>query len=570
MQITEEITFEYLCKIIGSREDLVQAGGGNISVKTKDFMYIKSSGSSLFDAKYRKVDYDKIKDYIENHDFCDDESQILMSSCIDDREKGRPSIETFFHSFTRKYTVHVHPISMVSLTKKDLEENFPDCLVIDYIKPGFNLSKEIWNQSHNSYLPEVIFLVNHGVIFNTDECDRLPELIKKINIACVNISNLDLYDYENSSFIAKRLHETYDRYFYVTPLKDRVSDINYSPDYVVYKGKISYWDDIDSNNEVPTIVRLCGVDYVVGKDFVTCKSIETLFNLYGKINKCKCNGLDESEVNELLDWDSEKYRRGNMNEVQVIVPMTGYGTRFKKAGYEDFKPFIKVNGRPMIDYVCEMYPSGTNFTFICREDTMDNHEYYSILAKYPNSRILTLKDETHLKKGPVYDVLEVKDYIDDEKQVIVNYCDFFCIWDYDKFLNDVKGYDGAVPVYTGFHPHLVHEKNVYASCRLDENGNLAEIREKYSFDLDKTKSLHSPGIYWFKSGKTMKQCFRDLVDHKDMLNGEYYASLPYNYLVRNGRKVAVPVDVSYFCQWGTPEDLEEFNMWIKILKGDNR
>ena len=127
--------------------------------------------------------------------------------------------------------------------------------------------------------------------------------------------------------------------------------------------------------------------------------------------------------------------------------------------------------------------------------------------------------------------------------------------------------EGCVPCYTGFHPHLIPEKNLYASCQVDENGDLIEIREKYSFEQDKMKAKHSPGVYYFKSGAIMKEYCRKLVDSEIRVNGEFYASLPYNQMVQDGWKVWVPTDIPYFCQWGTPEDLKEFEYWMKIMRG---
>ena len=40
----------------------------------------------------------------------------------------------------------------------------------------------------------------------------------------------------------------------------------------------------------------------------------------------------------------------NMN---ILVPMAGRGSRFKDVGYTDSKPFIDVNGKPMIHRVIE-------------------------------------------------------------------------------------------------------------------------------------------------------------------------------------------------------------------------
>ena len=141
-------------------------------------------------------------------------------------------------------------------------------------------------------------------------------------------------------------------------------------------------------------------------------------------------------------------------------------------------------------------------------------------------------------------------------------------WDYRKFVKDVteRKCDGCIPCYTGFHPHLLIEKNYYASCLTDNDDNLIEIREKFSFEKDKTKAKHSPGVYYFKNGKLLKKYCQMLVDNKQMLNGEYYASLPYNFMVKDGLKVWVPVNVDKFCQWGTPEDMNEYLFWTEYTR----
>ena len=110
-------------------------------------------------------------------------------------------------------------------------------------------------------------------------------------------------------------------------------------------------------------------------------------------------------------------------------------------------------------------------------------------------------------------------------------------------------------------------KNVYASCQTDEEENLIAIREKYSFEADKTKAKHSPGTYYFRTGALLKEYCIKLIESGETLNGEYYASLPYHFMVQDGRKVWVPVNVEFFCQWGTPEDLKEYLFWTNAIRG---
>lgn len=256
--------------------------------------------------------------------------------------------------------------------------------------------------------------------------------------------------------------------------------------------------------------------------------------------------------------------------MQVIIPMTGYGSRFVAAGYKDLKPFIKVQDKPIIEWIVKgMYPGETNIIFVCRQehlDSIDGMEDY-LMRLCPTARIHAIKD--WVKLGPVYDVLQASELIDDDEPAIINYCDFFMVWDYEKFKKDVadRGCEGCVPCYTGFHPHLLPEINLYASCKTDEDDNLIEIREKYSFEEDKTKAKHSPGNYYFKTGALLKKYCQKLVDSGETLKGEYYASLPYNNMVKDGLKVWVPTEIPYFCQWGTPEDMAEFNYWVDTIKG---
>ena len=255
--------------------------------------------------------------------------------------------------------------------------------------------------------------------------------------------------------------------------------------------------------------------------------------------------------------------------------MTGYGSRFVAAGYRELKPFIPVMGKPVIEWIVKgMYPEDVQFIFVCRGEHLRNDPSMKgkLLALAPGAIIVTIED--WVKKGPVYDVLRAyralcaAEGFHREDGCIINYCDFYMTWDFQKFAEQAKARDcaGAVPCYTGFHPNLLPQDNFYASCLTDAEDNLVEIREKYSFEQDKTKAKHSPGVYYFKDGAVMEKYCQILTEHEECaINGEYYASLPYNFMVEDGLKVWVPTDVPYFCQWGTPEDMREFVYWTDLI-----
>lgn len=208
----------------------------------------------------------------------------------------------------------------------------------------------------------------------------------------------------------------------------------------------------------------------------------------------------------------------------VIIPMTGYGSRFVAAGYKELKPFIPVMETPVIEWiVTRMYPADTDFIFVCRGEHLEKEPAMRgrLMALAPNVNIVAIED--WIKKGPVYDVLrayrelKVSRRIDVEVPCIINYCDFYMTWDFQAFADMARerDCDGSVPCYTGFHPNLLPEKNYYASCLTDEQDNLIEIREKYSFEKDKTKAKHSPGVYYFKNGGIMEKYCQILTEHEE-------------------------------------------------------
>lgn len=247
-------------------------------------------------------------------------------------------------------------------------------------------------------------------------------------------------------------------------------------------------------------------------------------------------------------------------DIQLIIPMSGMGKRFVEAGYTDPKPLIEVDGKPIIQHVVELFPGVSDIVFICNELHLANTNMRKVLLKIaPACRILEVPSSN--RKGPVDAVLQCKDYIDDSKPVIVSYCDYGTVWDFEKFLQYVQSekLDGSIPSYIGFHPHMLGKDN-YAFCKTDPNGLLLQIKEKEPFTSNKMEEYASNGTYYFRSGRILKKYFSKLVSRDIKLNGEYYVSLVYNLLVEDGLKVGI-FEIDKMLQWGTPYDLEVYKGW---------
>jgi len=249
-----------------------------------------------------------------------------------------------------------------------------------------------------------------------------------------------------------------------------------------------------------------------------------------------------------------------MKKPQLIIPMSGIGKRFIDAGYDVPKPLIEVDGIPIIEHVVNLFDRPDDVIFICNEVHLIDTNMIEILKRIsPNCKIYPVPNAN--RRGPVDAVTQIFDKIDDDKEIIFSYCDYGTEWDYKKFLKETRenNSDGAIPCYTGFHPHMLGNDN-YAFVKCDGNRAL-DIQEKKPFTNDKMSERASNGTYYFKNGKIVKKYFKELIDKNININGEYYISLVYKLLI-NDNKLVTTFLIDKMLQWGTPYDLENYNTWL--------
>lgn len=243
--------------------------------------------------------------------------------------------------------------------------------------------------------------------------------------------------------------------------------------------------------------------------------------------------------------------------------MSGTGNRFIQAGYSTPKPLIVIDGKPIIEHVCDLFPGEEKFSFICNSKHLAVTNMRETLQRIkPNAEIIEIQEH---KKGPVYAVSLAENIIKDDEEVIINYCDFGTYWDYHDFLNHTRNRnaDGAIPSYKGFHPHMLGNTN-YAFMR-DKNQFMIEIKEKSPFTDNRMNEFASNGTYYFKNGKLVKKYFKELMERDINLNGEFYVSLVYNLLKRDGLIVSI-YEIQHMLQWGTPLDVEKYKYWTNCFR----
>ena len=160
-----------LSKFFGQSDFNVQGPGGNISVKMGELLFIKSSGFILGNMSYD-----------EGYCILHNPSCVTMVNiCVNNVKSAKifgwkhPSMETYFHSFMKKYTVHLHftpsNVWFCSNAGSDLSDFVYNYTIVDYFTPGIELSHEIYTQYSADC--DIYFLKNHGLIITANTTEEI-------------------------------------------------------------------------------------------------------------------------------------------------------------------------------------------------------------------------------------------------------------------------------------------------------------------------------------------------------------------------------------------------------------
>ena len=172
----------YMSRLIGADPSLVVWGGGNTSIKVveKDFMgrdiqviRIKGSGSDMKSIEPRhfpRLRLEEVLPLFEGDAMSDEEMVAYLEHCVLDPDSPRPSIETLLHAFLPFMCVaHSHADAVTALTNnRDAEATLKrvygdEVAVVEYIRPGFRLSKLVGLAVNESPHIKGVVLMNHGL-----------------------------------------------------------------------------------------------------------------------------------------------------------------------------------------------------------------------------------------------------------------------------------------------------------------------------------------------------------------------------------------------------------------------
>lgn len=231
----------------------------------------------------------------------------------------------------------------------------------------------------------------------------------------------------------------------------------------------------------------------------------------------------------------------------VLMPMAGFGNRFRDVGEMTPKPLIKIGSQPMfleaLSSLSALRITDINYIFVVRkEDPALSEIRKSILNIMPRAKLLELDNPTN---GAAETCFMARDLIDPEESLLILDCDIN--FDSAEFLNILE--DGKASIFDGALMTFLSNDPKYSYVEV-EKGLAKRTEEKQAIS-----SSAIIGAYFFKLSRIFfDSCHELLALPISNETPEYYVSKVYNYAIAKGAKFKVVSGV--FSSFGTPEELE--------------
>lgn len=241
--------------------------------------------------------------------------------------------------------------------------------------------------------------------------------------------------------------------------------------------------------------------------------------------------------------------------INIVIPMAGQGSRFAKASYEKPKPFIDVDGKPMIVRVLEnlAYPDA-RYILIARKEHMDKEaKLVKQIEKEFNAIFIPIDK---LTEGTACTVLYARKYINNNEPLLIANSDQIVDMNIADFIDDCKNrnLDGSILTFID-----KHQDPKWSFAKLNENHLVIEVKEKVVIS-----EYATVGIYIYSKGRDFVDASIDMIIENDRVNNEFYTCPTYNYAIKDGSKIGIyNIEFEQMHGIGTPEDL---NLYLDFIK----
>jgi len=236
------------------------------------------------------------------------------------------------------------------------------------------------------------------------------------------------------------------------------------------------------------------------------------------------------------------WRDENLN---ILIPMAGAGSRFEQAGYTFPKPLIEVRKKPMIQVVVENLNIKANYIYVVQKSHREKYNLDALLTLItPGCKIVETEGMT---EGAACTALLAKEHINSDSPLFFANSDQFVEWDSNEFLykmNETNA-DGGIVTFEATHPK-------WSFAKVNEQGLVTEVAEK-----NPISNIATIGFYYWKNGSDFVKYAEQMIDKDIRVNNEFYVCPVFNEAIEDGKAIRT-FDVKEMWGLGTPEDLNYY------------
>jgi len=235
-------------------------------------------------------------------------------------------------------------------------------------------------------------------------------------------------------------------------------------------------------------------------------------------------------------------------KVNVLIPMSGRGSRFTKT-HALPKPMIDVrDGMPMIEMVVRNLNIDGQYIFLVLREHYEKFDLKTLLERIvPNPKIVIVDTVT---EGAACTALLAKEFINNDSPVFTANSDqFIPDFNFDDFYDKMcaENLDGGI---ISFEEKFGDPK--WSFAKINENGFVTEVAEKVVIS-----NIATVGMYYFGKGSDFVKYGEQMINKKLKSGNEYYITPIYNEMIADNKKIKT-YHLDKFFGTGTPEDLNYF------------
>ena len=238
--------------------------------------------------------------------------------------------------------------------------------------------------------------------------------------------------------------------------------------------------------------------------------------------------------------------------------MAGKGLRLADAGFEKPKPLIEIKNKTIMEWSINSLSLDGTFIFCPKQEHIEKFGIDSKLKEIINDcKIVPISYDTH---GPVDTILNARDLIDNNDELLITDVDHYVEWDAQFFNENIRkrDIDGCTMVFPE-----PQNNEAYSFVKLDNDGFVIQSAEKISIS-----SIATVGIHYFKRGSDFVKFADEMIKRKISIKNEYYVTPIFNLFAENNKKI-VTMPVKQMWPLGNPNEINRFKKDFLNLKTSN-